>query len=110
MNECKYYDSHLETIAEYIRCLYNLDGCCTGGLLHVLLDDDNYDDKNILLCLKKCLLNPEKEESKIGQLICEEYLKLTIQQRRLLCKPYINGGYCLEKCEKCFVEIGNGLE
>ena len=42
--DCKYYNKHLNTICEYVRCLYSLEGCVSGGLLHILLDDDNYDD------------------------------------------------------------------
>lgn len=41
--KCKYYNEYLETIKEYIGCLYNLPLCGSGGLLHILLDDDNYD-------------------------------------------------------------------
>ena len=105
---CKYYEKHLETIREYIGCLYNLEGCCCGGELHILLDDDNYDDDSILYCLKECLSNHEREESVIGRIICEEYLKLTMPQRRLLTQPYINDFQCWTRdCEKCFVETGD---
>lgn len=108
MNRCKYYDKHLDTIRESIGCLYNLDGCATGGSLHILLDDDNYDDDAICFCLKECLQHPEREESKIGQLICEEYLRLSVEQRRLLCNPYIGHYSCLYngKCDSCFIQNG----
>lgn len=109
MNKCKYYNSHLDTVREYIGCLYNIDGCITGGMLHILLDDDNYDDRSIIFCLKYCLQNPHKEESKLGVLICEEYLGLSLQERRLLCIPYINEFSCLNNkgCDQCFIETGD---
>lgn len=105
---CKYYTPHLETIKEYIGCLYRLDGCSSGGMLHVLLDDDNIDDDGILFCLQECLKHPEREEAVIGRLICEEYLRLSIQERRLLLHQYIWSFQCehCEKCEGCFVETG----
>lgn len=55
MGECKYYNKHLETIREYIGCLYELEGCCAGGMLHILFDDDNIDDDDIAWCLRECL-------------------------------------------------------
>lgn len=109
--KCKYYNKHLETIAEYIGCLYNLEDCGTGGLLHILLDDDNYDDDDILWCLKGCLCQPEKEESAIGKLICEEYLKLSMPERRLLTYSYIGNYGCNyngKNCNSC--EIFKGFE
>ena len=106
--KCKYYNKHLETIKEYIGCLYNLPMCGSGGLLHILLDDDNYDDDDILFCLKECITNPGREESKIGKLICEEYLSLSMEQRRLLTVGYIGNFMCLDRsrCHECFIASG----
>lgn len=105
---CKYYSEHLETVREYIRCLYSLSGCGSGGLLHILLDDDNIDDDDILFCLKECIQHPDREESKIGQLICEEYLELSMEQRRLLTNTYRGhwGCYALGGCGQCFITTG----
>ena len=88
--KCKYYTPHLETVKKYVKCLYQIEGCSCGGLLHILLDDDNYEDEDILFCLKECLNHPEREESKLGILICEEYLKLSMPQRTML-DNMING-------------------
>ena len=112
-SKCKYYDPHLETIKEYIGCLYSLEGCGTGGLLHILLDDDNYNDGDIAFCWKECLLHPEKEESGIGCLICEEYMKLSMEQRRLLTCDYIGHWSCMDKdenCEHCCIHTGFNYE
>lgn len=87
---CKYYNPHMETIIEYCRCLYELDGCACGGLLHILLDDGNYRDDDILFCLNLCITNPDEEESDIGILICKEYLKLSMDERNVL-QHYWNG-------------------
>lgn len=104
---CKYYTPHLQTIKEYIGCLYAIDGCCTGGMLHILLDDDNIDDDSILFCLRECIQHPEREDSGIGKLICEEYLKLTMPQRRILMRPYILDFQCQYcNCSDCLVETG----
>lgn len=105
VNYCKYYNPHMKTIKEYIHCLYALKGCESGGLLHILLDEDNIDDYNILYCLKECLTKPNREESRLGALICEEYLKLSMKERIVLCNMFY--GYeepiCLEysECNKC---------
>lgn len=108
---CKHYTPHLQTIKEYISCLYAIDGCCTGGMLHILLDDDNIDDDSILFCLRECIQHPEREDSGIGKLICEEYLKLTIPQRRLLMRPYILDFQCqYVGCKECYVENGEDDE
>lgn len=109
MEECKYFDEHLKTIRQYISCLYGIDGCASGGLLHILLDDDNCDNDDILYCLKECIQHPEREESKIGHLICEEYLKLGMEQRRLLTTCYIGNWRCSNrgKCEQCFITCGD---
>lgn len=109
---CKYYSKHLKTICEYIGCLYNLEGCNAGGLLHILLDDDNYDDDDIEWCLQECEQHPEKEESEIGKLICKEYLKLPMEQRRLLCSTYIGHWTCMNngRCNSCFITQGDEFE
>ena len=108
---CKYYNKHLDVIREYIGCLYNLEGCNAGGMLHILLDDDNYDDDSIIYCLKECLSNPTKPEATIGKLICEQYLALPMKQRRLLRSEYIGHWSCFRTndCSKCLIQNGDNL-
>lgn len=84
MKTCKYYTPHFKTIRELISCLYSLEGCCCGGLLHILVDDNNYEDHHITFCMQECLNHPEREESKLGLLICEEILKLSMNERHIL--------------------------
>lgn len=108
---CEHYIQKIETIKEYINCLYAIKGCGTGGLLHILIDDDNIDDDSIMFCMKECIKNPDEEESKLGRVICEEFLSLSMEQRRLLTTTgsylcYCNGGHC----ETCFIKIGDLTE
>lgn len=58
--------------------------------------------------MKECITNPEREESKIGKLICEEYLSLGMEQRRLLTVGYIGNFMCLDRsrCHECFITSG----
>ena len=107
MENCKHYNRHLETIRAYIGCLYRIQGCCTGGLLHIMLDYDNLENCHIEWCLQQCEEHPECEESEIGKLICKEYLKLTMEQRRLLCVDFINSLGCDGNCESCYIENGD---
>ena len=81
-------------------------------MLHILLDDDNYLDDDIAYCLKECVMHPEREESGIGRLICEEYLRLPMRDRRLLCNTYIGHWTCdgEQKCSECFILNGDDWE
>lgn len=111
---CKYYRNRLRTICSYIDCYLSIDEDDTD-FLHILLEDDNYLDNHITSCLGDFIQHPERERSKIGKLICEEYLNLTIPERRLLhyvdydiplCKP------CEERkdCRFCPIEMGGFLD
>ena len=106
MKQCKYYNKHLETIRAYISCLYGLDdgNCCTGGLLHIVTDDGNLEDHHIKWCLEECNNHPECEESEIGKLICNELLKLSMEQRRLVYEPdWVVDINCPghDRCDEC---------
>lgn len=101
---CKYYKPRMATLLEYCRCLYKLEGCICGGLLHILLDDDNYDTNSILFCLRECITHPEEEESELGILICKELLKMSIEERTLFDWMWNAEGveYCnSDKCKGC---------
>ena len=104
MDQCKYYTKRLDTIREYISCLYKLEDCCTGGLLHIVTDDGNLENNDIKWCLDECRNHPECEESEIGKLICNELLKLSMEQRRLVYEPewvidaFCNGHDCCDTC------------
>lgn len=101
---CKYYNPHMETLLWYCKCLYKLKNCAAGGMLHILLDDNNIDTDDILFCLNECITHPEKEESELGILICKEYLKLSFEER-LFFDSIWNGmpKECMEmtECKNC---------
>lgn len=112
MVDCKYWTKHLDTIRTYIACLYELDdgNCSTGGLLHIVTDDGNLEDEHIKWCLEECNKHPEAEESEIGKLICNELLKLTMEQRRLVYyDDWLVESYCEgeEYCDKCPIHNEN---
>ena len=107
-NECKYYNPHLETIRELISCLYCLEGCCCGGLAHIITDDNNLEDHHIEWVLKYCDEDENKERTERGlvKLICEELLKISIQERVLLFKSFDLFYYCDDNCENCPIHKG----
>lgn len=107
-DHCKYYIPHLETIRELIACLYALEGCCCGGLAHIVTDDNNIEDHHIQFVLNECNLDENKDREEVGlvKLICEELLKLSIQQRALLMTSYYAYGYCIDGCENCPITKG----
>ena len=99
MGKCQFYTPHMETLLTYCNALYSLKGYESGGLLHILLDDGNIDDESICYCLKECLLNPEKEESELGILICHEYFKMPIEDRMIFNKIWRGwDGECKTNC------------
>ena len=107
--DCLYYSKHLDTIRTLCNALYRIDGCCSGGMLHVVLDDDNIDDNCIRYCLTECLVHPEKEEAGLGKLICEELLKLSMPQRRMLLRIWdCDSSYCPynHHCNSCEIFAG----
>lgn len=106
MAKCKFYDKHIDTIKAYIHCLYGLDdgNCCTGGLLHIVTDDGNLEDDDIRFCLNLCNEHPEREESEIGKLFCNELLKLPMEKRRLVYyRDVIVDAFCNNNCRDCFI-------
>ena len=105
-NKCKYCTSHMNTLLEYCKCLYKLEGCEAGGLLHSLLDDNNMDDGSITDCMKLCLRHPEMEEAELGILICKEFLKMSMKERLAFDRlGYGWNGECYKKkdCEECSI-------
>lgn len=109
ITNCKYYKPRMATLLEYCKCLYQLEECGCGGNLHILLDDNNYRDSDILFCLNECIKHPEREESELGILICKEYLRLS-KEERIVFDNIWNGREsvdCLgfENCKGCpFIE------
>ena len=106
---CKYYNKHLETISLYLDCLYAIEGCMCAGILHTMISDDNLDDETIKWTLQQCEEHPEREEAEIGKIICKEFLKLSIPQRRLVQVTIFRDSKCsdLNNCKYCYIEVGD---
>ena len=77
-DSCKYFKPRIETIRKMISTLYDLDDCCCGGIAHVVIDDNNYQDHHLKYVISECSKeeNRDREEIGIAKLICEELLKL----------------------------------
>ena len=78
---CKYYRPYMDNLKNLCELLYELPECGCGGMLHIVLDDDNLEDDDIYYCLKECVIHPEKPESALGIVICNELLKMTMEER-----------------------------
>jgi hypothetical protein len=110
--DCKHYTPHMETVRILISSLYELEGCACGGIAHVVLDDDNFDDSTIKFVLDECSKeeNQDLEEVGLAKLIMEELLKLSIQQRALLYSGYYAPPMCDLNCDQCSIEHGKLYE
>ena len=72
-----------------------------------MTDDGNLEDHDIEWCLNECNSHPEREESAIGKLICEELLKLPMEQRKLVYAPdWQIVSFCggINACANCWVQ------
>lgn len=110
VDECKHYIPHLNTIRELISCLYQLEGCSTGGIAHVVVDDNNFKDHHLKFVIEECEKEPERTESGLVKLICEELLKLNISQRALLFASFYTYHICNEDCDNCPITKGDIAE
>lgn len=113
--KCKYYKPYMDTLREIVSGYYcYLDGCCSGGPLHILLDDNNYDIKSVHFCIDTCFdgvsVNPEhgasidygKEVYILGILICNEYAKMTLEERAAFDRYWCGSALeCTGDCENC---------
>lgn len=107
---CKYYNPKLNMIRHLITCLYELDGCVCGGLCHIVTDDNNIDDDDLTFVIGECIKEPDRLESGLCKLICEELLKLSMQQRALVFSSYYADVLCDHDCKICEIEQGKIIE
>lgn len=99
MTLCKYYNPNMDSLKKLCEEIYKLEGCGAGGNLHILLDDDMYDDESISYCLNECLLDPEHPSSSLGILICTEYQKMSMAERSVFQHYWM--GFKLDCCGEC---------
>lgn len=77
-----------QRIRELIKIIYTKYNCA-GGHLHIVLDDCNIEDDNIVWCLENSISKIiNKEEKKIYTECAELLLKLSYSSRKRLLSNY----------------------
>ena len=97
---CKYFREDMVDLRVKCGELYELENCGSGGLLHILLDEDNFDTGSINFCLEECRAHPERPESKLGEEICLKYLELSLEERAAF-DSWWNGFSMQCHCDNC---------
>lgn len=102
---CKFYKKHVfEDLLAKCKEFYTLPGCGCGGPLHILLDDDNITDEDILFCIGECERETNKTVKVLGLAICHSYLLMS-NYERMAFDWYWNGSdlVCkdMTKCDQC---------
>lgn len=112
--KCKYYKPYMDTLKKLCKQYHQLDNCCSGGPLHVLLDDDNYDIGSVHFCMEHCFEGLEAQTScgssyskpayLLGIMICNEYAKMSLEERATF-DAYCCGETleCKGDCEDCSI-------
>ena len=116
MSKCKHYKPYMDTLRKIIGQYYDLDDCCSGGPLHILLDDDNFDINSVHFCMEECFKGLaewnqtrlergySKEVYLLGIMICNEYAKMSLEERAVfdsyLCGMKLD---CCGDCENCML-------
>ena len=111
MAKCGYYKPYFDTLRKMIGEYYQLEGCASGGPLHILLDDDNYDINSVRWCLTQCyenLISPTANSMYsstvyiLGIMICNEYARLSLDERAAF-DSYLNKDdlKCEGNCSSC---------
>lgn len=111
---CKYHNPKMDELLSYYKRLYKLPGCGAGGCLHILLDDDNYDDDSLKFCRDYCAEHAEGEERELANKILDMYEAMSLTERTVF-DWYLNGNdlKCPDptKCETCdLCEIPDYME
>jgi hypothetical protein len=60
----------------------------TGGALHIVLDDNNVSDDNIVWCLRNSIIDEEfcdKEDRELFELCAINLLKMGTEEKRNIC-------------------------
>ena len=85
-SKSKDYNPKYELIGKLIGVLYDLDDCGAGGCCHIVTDDQNLYDDNLLFVIDYCKDEQTEEciDKKLSSLICTLLLELTFEQRVIL--------------------------
>lgn len=101
-NICKYETEAVKYVSKLVNLLYNDLEECSGGLLHIVLDDGNLEDHHIQHCIDCC--KKEENKDRNDRYICLEIatkmLKMSQHERNLVYyKDY--GLECNKDCMNC---------
>lgn len=107
-DDCKYFSQRLEMIRTMILALYDIEGCICGGIAHVVVDDENFEDHHLQFVIDECNKEENKDrlEVPLAKVICEELLKLSMQERALLFSSYYSFA-CDKNCNECTIDKGS---
>lgn len=76
--ESKEFRSELK---DYINAVYDI--CCVAGAIHIVLDDDNLDNRSINWCLQNTIPNVNNYVEKYISARCLELLLMIPENKRL---------------------------
>lgn len=111
MSKCKYYKPYMDTLKLLVKKFHELENCGSGGPLHVLTDDNNYDIGSVNFCIKYAMddiqegpdaFNPP-HVNVLAVMIANEYAKMTLEERAVFdaysCGQKLDCCGCCEECE-----------
>lgn len=80
------WNKKITIINGLIDLLYDLDDCSTGGLCHIVVDDENIKDSNLEFVIEYCQREENKDcvDKELSSLICQLLLELNLEQRAAL--------------------------
>ena len=110
--KCKYYKPYMDTLHILTKYFYDLQDCASGGPLHVLLDDNNYDINSVQFCLVECLKGLNQPEWMpttyhqnvyiLGAMICNVYAKMSLDERAAFDSYWCGSPLeCNGNCDEC---------
>lgn len=88
----RYYHPKFKLAAELIGVLYDLPECSSGGLCHIVTDDDNIDDDDLDWVYEYCnrAENIDRIDRELSQTICTILRQMTFTQRAVLFEMMIS--------------------
>lgn len=102
---CKYWNEEIREICKLVEILYEDIGEGAGGMLHIVLDDGNIDDDDILWCIEYCNReeNADRHDKDICLEIARRMLKLSREERLLVYYQWYKE-FCDGDCVECVIE------
>lgn len=100
---CKYYTEKMSQLVDKCRKLYQYPGWSAGGVLHIVLDDDNFEDEDLNHCYTNCRKRVLEPAYALGADICLDLLHMSMTERYIFDWIW-NGwdGVCdSDSCESC---------